>query len=320
MSEVARTSEVLHSGHVYTRAELRQRFDIRDATLNNGIFQPSGHSSVWLFVTERKTSDRTQYVDRLDGDLLHWQGQTLGRKDSLIIEHEQRGLELLVFYRQRKYEYPHAGFRLEGVFRYSRHWGSQPTNFELRRVELPVGGGASGHAEGTSSDAAPDLESALGGSAGPEGADAPYVDVASSRQPAVPEGLYSYDPDLHGQGALAHQQIQTLLAQRLSELGLEPRSPATPAIAFDVLWRQGGKTFVAEVKSLSSTNEERQLRLGLGQVLRYRHSLSVVGEPATAVLVVERRPSDPAWVDLCDELGVDLIWPSMFSSMTLPHA
>ena len=52
------------------------QFTIKDATINTGIFQPKGHDSVWLFVTEQKTPDRTQYVDRLDGDELRWEGQT----------------------------------------------------------------------------------------------------------------------------------------------------------------------------------------------------------------------------------------------------
>ncbi len=43
-------------------------------TVNTGIFQPQGHDSVWLFVTEHKTPDRTQYVDHLEGDVLRWQG------------------------------------------------------------------------------------------------------------------------------------------------------------------------------------------------------------------------------------------------------
>jgi hypothetical protein len=73
------TSAVLREGQVYTREELKRRFDITDATVNNGVFQPIGHDSIWLFVTQDKTTDRTQYVDQLDGDTLHWDGQVAGR-------------------------------------------------------------------------------------------------------------------------------------------------------------------------------------------------------------------------------------------------
>lgn len=132
-----RTSRKLTVGEVYSRARLKQLFEIRDATINTGIFQPAGHESVWLFVTEEKTPDRTPYDDKLTGDTLEWDGQTSGRKDGLIIEHSVRGIELLVFYRRKKYEFPNAGFRYEGVFEYVAHRGSTPAHFTLRRAPRP---------------------------------------------------------------------------------------------------------------------------------------------------------------------------------------
>lgn len=128
-------SERLEPGTVYTRDDLRALFDIKDATLNTGIFRPKGLDSVWLFITEHKTSDRTQYVDALEGDVLHMQGQRMGRTDALISDHRQRGLELLLFYRKAKYQYPHAGFKYEGIFTYQRHSGSAPTSFVLSRKQ-----------------------------------------------------------------------------------------------------------------------------------------------------------------------------------------
>ena len=129
-----KTSDHLETGQVYTRKQLREMFGIIDATINTGVFRPKGHDSVWLFVTEHKTPDRTQYTDYLDGDILEWDGQTSGRTDRIIINHKQEGLELLVFYRKRKYEYPQAGFKFEGVFDYLSHQGSHPTHFTLRRA------------------------------------------------------------------------------------------------------------------------------------------------------------------------------------------
>lgn len=38
----------------------------------------AGYDSVWLFIAEQKTSDRTQYVDTLEGDILHMEGQLKG--------------------------------------------------------------------------------------------------------------------------------------------------------------------------------------------------------------------------------------------------
>ena len=42
-------------------------------------------------------------------------------------------------------------------------------------------------------------------------------------------------------------------------------------------WQKDGTVFVAEVKSITAENEEHQLRVGLGQVLRYRQHLSALG-------------------------------------------
>lgn len=85
-------------------------------------------------MTEKKTPDRTQYHDLLGEDVLEWDSQPTGRKDRLIIEHEQRGLELLLFYRKEKYEFPGAGFRYEGPFEYQSHAGQGPAHFRLKRA------------------------------------------------------------------------------------------------------------------------------------------------------------------------------------------
>ena len=129
-----KTSSLLEVGAVYSRKDLMRMFEISDATINTGIFQPKGHTSVWLFITEQKTCDRTPYVDMLEGDTLRWQGQLRGRKDDLIIEHVERGLELLVFYRETKGEYDGYAFRYEGPFSYESHTGTQPASFVLSRV------------------------------------------------------------------------------------------------------------------------------------------------------------------------------------------
>ena len=72
----ALTSRQLAVGQPYTRSDLKALFGITDASIKNGIFHPKGTASVWLFVTEAKTSDRTQYQDRLEGDVLLMQGQS----------------------------------------------------------------------------------------------------------------------------------------------------------------------------------------------------------------------------------------------------
>lgn len=128
-----RTSDHLIPGQTYSREQLRERFQIADATINTGIFRPAGHESVWLFITEQKTSDRTPYKDQLSGEDLYFEGQTQGRTDALVREHRDRGLELLLFYRHRKDERPDYSFRYEGVFEHVSSESGPPTRFHLRR-------------------------------------------------------------------------------------------------------------------------------------------------------------------------------------------
>jgi putative restriction endonuclease len=129
------TSEQLKVNEIYTRSQLREKFGVKDATINNGIFRPRGHDSIWLFVTEEKTKDRTQYTDEFSGDDLYFDGQTAGLRDMMLVEHEEHGLEVIVFHRKAKYEYPGAGFRYEGRFRYVEHHGGRPAHFHFRRLK-----------------------------------------------------------------------------------------------------------------------------------------------------------------------------------------
>lgn len=134
LSSVSRDDVALEEGNIYTRNSLREMFEIRDATFNNGVFHFPRRREVWLFVTENKQADREQYVDKPTRHVLYWQGQRMGRTDPLIISHKQNGERLLLFYRRAKCEFDGAGFRYEGSFEYVSHSGSHPTSFMLRRA------------------------------------------------------------------------------------------------------------------------------------------------------------------------------------------
>ncbi len=121
---------------VYSRKELQELFHITDATINTGIFQPKGHSSIWLFVTKNKTPDRTAYNDDLNGQVLSFEGQLQGRTDNKIIHHSSNGNEMLVFYRDRKNEYPNYAFKYLGRFQYVSHSGDKPKRFVLCSIDL----------------------------------------------------------------------------------------------------------------------------------------------------------------------------------------
>ncbi len=149
----------------------------------------------------------------------------------------------------------------------------------------------------------PDGEASLG--AGYRRAD---EEVAVSVADPMPR-----DPALIERGLRGHRVTQNALADALTQVGLEPLSPSSGDPDWDIAWRRDGTLYIAEVKSLTASNEERQLRLGLGQVLRYRQRAS---DPRpVAVLVTECRPKDESWLRLCEQLQVQLVWPETWGRL-----
>jgi hypothetical protein len=135
----------------------------------------------------------------------------------------------------------------------------------------------------------------------------PATELSRSRDP------FSVDPALVERGLRGHTDTQNELASVLSNAGIEPRRGLLPGPNFDLAWQKDGTVFVAEVKSITAGNEEHQLRVGLGQVLRYRQRLSALGhDRVVAVLVPERQPRDPSWRELCQDLGVVLLCRNEF--------
>lgn len=127
--------------------------------------------------------------------------------------------------------------------------------------------------------------------------------------PRVERDPFSVDPSAIERGLRSHGELQNLLAETVAELGHKVRRPGPQDPPWDLLWIGSDDIWVAEIKSLTRANEERQLRLGLGQVLIYRQRLKRVDQSVRAVLMVEWRPLDPDWHELCDRLGVLLLWP-----------
>lgn len=138
--------------------------------------------------------------------------------------------------------------------------------------------------------------------------------------PASPQPgsrVFEVDPDLIDRGTQAHATTQNLLADRVRAAGLEPleHGPADPW--FDLAWiDDDGVVTIVEVKSRTDANEEKQLRLGLGQVLSYVYLLSWPEVTAIRpVLAIESRPARAYWVDLCQTNGVKMVWPDTFDSL-----
>lgn len=130
----------LEIGAIYTRKDLVPIVGVKSfEALSTGVFVPrEGMRSTLLFVTEQKKSGRTAYEDRLEGDLLYWQGQEQRRTDHWVSEARERGVEILVFHRHHYNDFADAGFRYLGPFECVSHQppasGIGPSDFVLRRI------------------------------------------------------------------------------------------------------------------------------------------------------------------------------------------
>ena len=123
---------------------------------------------------------------------------------------------------------------------------------------------------------------------------------------------FTRDPDSLDRANYAHSRIQNELRDFIRDAGHRTSSPKSSQINFDLAWEARGVLYVAEVKSIIDSNEQSQLRLGLGQVLHYKRQLREHFDEVEAVLVVERKPSDPIWEGVCEMAGVTLAWPGEF--------
>jgi hypothetical protein len=133
--------------------------------------------------------------------------------------------------------------------------------------------------------------------------------VPRSAAPGAP------DPDLVGRGNRAHRHTRNALAAHLESLEIQPLDYTRSDPPFDLAWWKDEALYVAEVKSITRENEEHQLRLGLGQLLRYCHLLRRRAEHVVPVLVPERMPRDPGWGELCRALNIRLAFPPDFEAL-----
>ena len=131
-----------------------------------------------------------------------------------------------------------------------------------------------------------------------------YADEAHTISKRKP---FEVDPDVVDRGSKAHKKIQNDLADYLYSNGISPESPKNNRINFDISWWKADTYFIGEIKSITNENEEKQLRLGLGQILRY---ISLVDRKVfprvVAVLIVEKL-DDLSWYQTCSNNNVTLV-------------
>ena len=126
--------------------------------------------------------------------------------------------------------------------------------------------------------------------------------VADEEAATSERDAFAIDPAIVDRGNRGHAATQNWLAKEVIGIGLHPRSPSAEDCNFDLAWRDSeGVVYVAEVKSTTQSNEEKQLRLGLGQVLRYRQLLAGGSVDVPRCACIEKTPSDPGWLGLCSD-------------------
>jgi hypothetical protein len=142
-------------------------------------------------------------------------------------------------------------------------------------------------------------------------------------QPVQGDGEVYRDPDRVERGLRGHSATQDALATLVASRGCVPLSPFDRTCNYDLGWLDpAGTANVAEVKSLTDSNEAFQIRHGLGQVLDYAHRLRQRGFSVKPVLAVEREPTEAAhWAALCNRQEVVLTWAPDFAELAqLPSA
>lgn len=139
-----------------------------------------------------------------------------------------------------------------------------------------------------------------------------FVDyVYGAAPPTITPGEGPYSASRYNElerAVQSHERIQTAIA-KLGELhGFKAHSPrGTIPPLFDVCLNVGSNTYLlVEVKSATESNLELQMRIALGQVLRYHDQMKARDLEVKACIAIERAPDD-SWRLLLDRMEVGLL-------------
>lgn len=136
----------------------------------------------------------------------------------------------------------------------------------------------------------------------------------STDRPILESSIWEYDPTERERATLSHIGLENWLIMELTDRGLSPLDPAGPPY-FDVAWHQQDILYVCEVKS-SSGDQNKQLRLGIGQVLDYRHELErALNQKVDPLILIESRPRRSNWTAICKSAGIKLFWPEIWADV-----
>lgn len=117
-------------GTVWEREQLAARWGYRTFhALARGVFTPAGDNKIILFVTAVQQASLAQYANRLEGAILHWEGERNHANDTRVGQSADRGDEIHVFFRDQH----HAPFRYLGRAKVSSFelFADKPSRFEF---------------------------------------------------------------------------------------------------------------------------------------------------------------------------------------------
>lgn len=127
-------------------------------------------------------------------------------------------------------------------------------------------------------------------------------------------------PDRTAHAKTAHDAVQDQLAAALEEAGLTPLRPAPHEPQYDLAWQHGDELWIAEVKSTTASNEVRQVRAAIGQVLHYRSELATADRTVRTVVATEHPVNDWALIEACRTANIALTCPAEFSQLIRAQA
>jgi hypothetical protein len=121
----------------------------------------------------------------------------------------------------------------------------------------------------------------------------PYYAANERIEVSVRSDLVASEYNALERAVRSHALIQNAVAAAAVAVGLQHWSPSAYAPAFDIaVSSSDGHVFLVEVKSATAENLELQLRIGLGQVLRYAHLLRPYAKGVTPVIAIELQPDE----------------------------
>jgi transcriptional regulator with XRE-family HTH domain len=119
---------------------------------------------------------------------------------------------------------------------------------------------------------------------------------------------FERDPQQLERALNAHGVLQNAVARWAEAHDFQTISPAATDPQFDIAYRLPDETLVlVEVKSATPENFEGQLRIGLGQLLRYGEVMRNRGEHVRFAIAAELEVVDDDWLSLFRRLGVTVV-------------